>query len=53
MQNDEAIEERVVVLDCGCDLRPSCRRNGGGIEEFGEFVESVADMAGVGTRWGP
>lgn len=49
MEDDEAIEQGVVVLDCSCDLRPAIRGDGGGIEEDGELVERIANVPRVGA----
>ena len=48
MEDDEAVEEGIVGLDAGGDLRPAGAGDGGGVEEGGEFVERVADVAAVG-----
>ena len=47
MEDDKAVVEGVVGLDAGGDLGPACGGDGGGVEEDGEFVEGVADVAGV------
>ena len=52
MEDDEAVEKGVVILDCGCYLGPACRRDGGRIEEDRELIEGVADVAGVFAWWG-
>lgn len=52
MQDDEAVEEVVVFLDCEGDLGPACGGDGGGVEEGLELEDAVADVAGVGAYWG-
>lgn len=52
MEDDEAVVEGVVTLDAGGDLGPAGGGDGGGVEEDGEFVEGVADVAGVLGDWG-
>jgi hypothetical protein len=51
VEDDEAVVEGVVGLDAGGDLGPAGGGDGGGVEEDGEFVEGVADVAGVLGDW--
>jgi len=44
MEDNETIEERVVVLDCSCNLGPTGRGDGTGVEKGRKFVECIENM---------
>lgn len=53
VEDDEAVEERVVLLDGQRDLLPPLGRDGARVQEGVELEDSVADVPGVGARRRP
>ena len=52
VQDDEAVEEGVVVVDGAGDARPALCRYRAGVQQSGEFEDGVADASGVDAGWG-